>query len=95
MEPNLPAADPASELLLAERYRILKPLGRGGMAAVFEAHDCVTDRVVALKRLQLRGEANSYVAIGVEWTGLLFHSESTATTASRSARTKGGHSAEP
>jgi serine/threonine-protein kinase len=35
--------------LVDNRYRIIKPLGAGGMAAVYLAHDDVLDRDVALK----------------------------------------------
>ena len=37
--------------LVAERYRLLGSIGRGGVATVFRAEDLVEDRTVALKRL--------------------------------------------
>jgi eukaryotic-like serine/threonine-protein kinase len=45
--------DPLPELraALADRYRFVRELGRGGMAAVYLFHDLRHDRPVALKVL--------------------------------------------
>ncbi|MFW6287265.1 MAG: protein kinase domain-containing protein, partial [bacterium] len=38
--------------VLNDRYEIIKELGKGGMAIVFEAQDLLLDRKVALKMLR-------------------------------------------
>jgi serine/threonine-protein kinase len=47
--------------LIADRYRVDRLLGRGGMAEVYQVDDIVSGRVVALKRLLLSDAANTHV----------------------------------
>jgi serine/threonine-protein kinase len=44
---------------VGSRYEIRSQIGRGGMAAVFEAHDLATDRRVALKRILATEESRN------------------------------------
>ena len=45
-------ASPDLAAILADRYRIERQLGQGGMATVYLAHDLKLDREVALKVLR-------------------------------------------
>lgn len=45
--------------VLAGRYELGQTLGSGGMATVYEAHDRLLDRAVAVKLLRLDGEATA------------------------------------
>ncbi|MBW3605205.1 MAG: protein kinase [Actinobacteria bacterium] len=45
--------------VLAGRYELGQPLGQGGMATVYEAHDALLDRSVAVKLLRVDGEATA------------------------------------
>ncbi|HEV8282189.1 MAG TPA: serine/threonine-protein kinase [Candidatus Limnocylindrales bacterium] len=57
---------PASGDLLADRYRILAPLGAGGMATVYRAHDERLGREVAVKILLPNLAANPVLATRFE-----------------------------
>jgi tetratricopeptide (TPR) repeat protein len=41
---------------VAQRYEVLRPLGRGGMALVYEVRDVVSGRKIALKRLLVQAD---------------------------------------
>ena len=45
--------------VIKDRYRIISQLGKGGMGAVYEAHDNVFDTTIALKEILLDLSKNS------------------------------------
>jgi serine/threonine protein kinase len=51
-EPLRPRGDPLLGTLLGERYRVLRPIGEGGMGIVYEAEHVVIEKRVALKVLR-------------------------------------------
>ena len=48
--------------VIASRYEVLSPLGRGGMGMVFKAHDRVLDEIVAVKTLRYDAAAQPEIA---------------------------------
>jgi eukaryotic-like serine/threonine-protein kinase len=48
------AVDPAADVLLAGRYRLVQPVGRGTTASVWRARDELLDRDVAVKKFRGR-----------------------------------------
>jgi serine/threonine protein kinase len=57
---------PASSIgpALIDRFRIVRELGRGGMGKVYEAIDCKTNSVVAIKLIRTRGAFAEHQRIG-------------------------------
>jgi tRNA A-37 threonylcarbamoyl transferase component Bud32/tetratricopeptide (TPR) repeat protein len=50
-ESSAPSADPLIGLTIADRYRVLAPLGRGGMGAVYKVEHVMMKKELALKLL--------------------------------------------
>jgi len=57
------------------KYRLLKRLGRGGMADVYLAHDTEHDRDVALKLVEIRGDRDSREICDAERRGALLQDQ--------------------
>ncbi len=51
---SIPAADPLIGLIVAERYRIIEAIGRGGMGIVYKVEHVQIGKLLAMKLL--RGE---------------------------------------
>ena len=65
-----------SEELIAGRYRLLEPLGRGAMSAVWEAEDLELARRVAVKTLapsadRLRFEGEEHAVAPLSHTNIV------------------------
>ena len=52
-----PSIPPDAGTVLAQRYEIIRELGRGGMGVVYLCRDLVTGERIALKRLRTPEEA--------------------------------------
>ncbi len=56
------------DLVIQDRYYLLRLLGRGGMGVVYLAWDAVLERYVAVKRV--RGPAEGIIDSGESWRAL-------------------------
>ncbi|MGH7329249.1 MAG: serine/threonine protein kinase, partial [Polyangiaceae bacterium] len=70
-----PSIPPEGGSLLAQRYEIVRELGRGGMGVVFLCKDLVSGERVALKRLRTPDEAKGQLRHEESWW---FHQEARA-----------------
>ena len=69
---------PESGTLLAQRYEVIRELGRGGMGVVYLCRDLVSGERVALKRLRTPDEAKGQTRPEETWW---FHQEARAVAA--------------
>lgn len=78
-DPTTPHDPPQAGVLVADRYRLIEPLARGGVAWVWRAHDQTLDRPVAIKIvradadpvLSARLRAEAQTAAKVRHTGVI------------------------
>src|SRR5262245_46475585 len=75
---SIPPAASDAGMTLANRYEIIRELGRGGMGVVYLCRDMVTGERVALKRLRTPDEAKGQVRPEETWW---FHQEARAVAA--------------
>src|SRR5206468_2227200 len=57
-DPPPSANAPQGSALIAGRYRVIEPLGQGGMGIVYRVHDTVIDQPFALKQLLLKDDGS-------------------------------------